>query len=64
MQYAASGQHIATVELRSARGGEAFVIKLKDVSVTSYQTGSGDPPVETFGLTFAEVEYEFSEKKK
>jgi type VI secretion system secreted protein Hcp len=67
MQYAATGKHIATVELRTSRGGEAFVIKLKDVIVTSYQTGgsSGDDvPLETFGLSFAEIEYEFSEGKK
>lgn len=66
MQYAASGQHIATVELRTTRGGEAFVIKLKDVIVSSYQTGGGDGDtvIDTFGLTFAEIEFEFSEGKK
>ena len=67
MQYAASGQRIATVELRTSRGGEAFVIRLKDVLVTTYQTGDGskgDDPVEMFGLTFAEIEYEFSDEKK
>ena len=67
MQYASSGQHIATVELRTTKGGEAFVIKLKDVNISSFQTGDGGQggePIETFGLTFAEVEFEFSEEKK
>jgi type VI protein secretion system component Hcp len=64
MQYASSGRHIATVELRTQRGGEAFVIKLKDVLISSYQTGDGQPPIETFVLTFAEIEYEFNEGKK
>jgi type VI secretion system secreted protein Hcp len=64
MQYAASGQRIATVELRTEKGGSTFVIKLKDVIISSYQTGGGDPPMDTFGLTFAEIEYEFSEEKE
>ena len=64
MQYAATGQHIATVELRTSKGGQAFAIKLKGVVVNSYQTGSGDPPVDTFGLAFEEIEYELSEGKK
>jgi type VI secretion system secreted protein Hcp len=67
MQYASTGQHIATVELRTTKGGDAFVIRLKDVNISSFQMGDGsggDAPTETFGLAFAELEYEFSEEKK
>ena len=66
MQYAASGQRTSTVELRTTKGGDVFVIRLEDVLVSSFQTGDGsrgDAPTDTFGLTFAEMEYEFSEEK-
>jgi type VI protein secretion system component Hcp len=64
MQYAATGQHIATVELRTQKGGEMFVIRLKDVLVSSFQSPGGDPPLDTFMLTFAELEWELGEKGK
>jgi type VI protein secretion system component Hcp len=64
MQYASSGQHIKTVELRSQRSGVSLTMKLKDVNITSFQVNQGDPPTETFALTFAEIEYEHSEKGK
>ena len=42
-----------------------FVIRLKDVSITSFQTGDGGgEPIETFAFTFADVEFEYGEEKK
>jgi hypothetical protein len=38
-QYADSGRHIASVELRAQRSGDTFTIKLKDVLVTGYTSG-------------------------
>jgi type VI secretion system secreted protein Hcp len=61
MEHAASGRHIATVELLMKKDGKTYAtITLKDVMVSSFQTSSGgDAPVETFSLTFAEIEYKY-----
>jgi type VI protein secretion system component Hcp len=64
MQHSSSAQHVKSVDLRSERDGTWFLIKLKDVNVTSFQVNDGQPPTETFVLAFAEVEYESSEKAK
>jgi type VI protein secretion system component Hcp len=64
MEHSSTGQHIKTVELRSQRGGDWFLIRLKDAAVTGFQANDGDPPTETFTLAFAEVEYDYSEKAK
>lgn len=64
MQYASTGRHIATVELRTQQGAQAFGIKFKDVLISGFRQNDGDPPTETLTLDFAEMEWDLGEKGK
>jgi type VI secretion system secreted protein Hcp len=64
------GDHIPEAKLtaRKAGGGqqEYFVMTLKDIIISSYQTGGssgGDLPVDSFTLNFAEVGFEYFPQK-
>jgi type VI secretion system secreted protein Hcp len=69
----ASGEHIpdATLNLRRAggdKGGETYLTwKLRDVKITSYQTGASsggsDVPMDQFSLNFTKVEVSYKEQK-
>ena len=60
-QAVATGSHVAeaTIEVLDERGRVIAQFKLKNVIVSSYQTGgsSGTTPIETVSLNFATVEY-------
>jgi type VI secretion system secreted protein Hcp len=72
MQYCADGKHIDDeVILTTRRAGETpqdyFLVKMKPVYITSYQTGgsSGDiVPVETFSLNFGAIKFEYCPQKE
>lgn len=65
----ASGKHIATATLTCRKAGgtqqEFLVVKLKDIVVSSYQTGgsAGDEigPTDQISLNFASVEYQYNQ---
>jgi type VI secretion system secreted protein Hcp len=69
MQYVADGKHISDEVVLTARkitsdGSQQdyFIIKMKPVYITSYQTGgsSGDVvPVDTISLNFGEIKFEY-----
>jgi len=48
---------IITKKDSSPTGSSSMSIVLTDVMITSYQSGRGDPPQETFGLSFTKMEY-------
>jgi type VI secretion system secreted protein Hcp len=72
MQYCADGYHVTDeVVLTTRRAGteqqEYFLIKMKPVYITTYQTGgsSGDiVPVETFSLNFGAIKFEYKPQKE
>jgi type VI secretion system secreted protein Hcp len=72
MQYCADGKHITEeVLLTCRRAGETpqdyFVIKMKPLYITSYQTGgsSGDVvPVDTLSLNFGAIKFEYKPQKE
>ena len=72
MQYCADGKHITEeTVLTCRRAGEKpqdyFLIKMKPVYITSYQTGgsSGDiVRVETFSLNFGAIKFEYMPQKE
>ena len=61
----ATGQHLKEVVLTGQqsgeRGQEFLEIKMTDVLITSYQTGSssGNVPVDSFSLNFAKIEFKY-----
>lgn len=64
--YCAQGKHIPTVEFVARKAGgkqEAYLkMKLADVLVSSYQTGSGGGdtlPNESISLNFGKIEWEY-----
>lgn len=66
----ASGKHIPSAVLTLSKGGgdgqqEYLVVTLKDVFVTSYQTGGSgsDLPTDQISLAFNEIAFEYSTQR-
>ena len=64
------GDHIPEAKLTARKAGgeqqEYFVMTLKDIIISSYQTGgssNGDLPVDSFTFNFAEVGFEYFPQK-
>lgn len=61
MQACANGTHLpeVTLDVLTAKGTTYMTIKLKNVYITSYQTGgsAGDDPTESLSLNYVELEY-------
>lgn len=57
---AVRGDHFAEVIIESVQGGAVYQrLTLVDVFVTSFQVGTGDPPVEAVGLNFEDMQTEY-----
>jgi type VI secretion system secreted protein Hcp len=65
MEAVATGMNIPEVTLFGLRAGEQrqqfLIVKLKDVHVTSYQTGGSgsDLPMDSFSLNYSRIEFEY-----
>lgn len=69
MQKVATGKHIATGELKMRKAGDEkldyLVIKLSDIMITSFQTGSSageERQTESLSLNFAKIEWTYKEQ--
>lgn len=70
MQKCATGEHIPTAVLTARKAGteqqKYLIITFTDCMITSYQTGGtgeGGVPLESIGVAFAKVEFEYAEQK-
>ena len=71
MQACATGQHIKTATLTARKAGkdqqEYLTFKLRDVLVSSYQTGGSEQgdvvPTDQVSLNFAKIEVEYRQQK-